>query len=338
MSMLNTPIKIKQIEIANRLVMPPMATAKSGSDGKVTKQLCEYYNEKSQGGYIGLVITEHSYVSPEGKAGKGQLSIADDRVMDGLRELAAVIHQNGSKVLAQISHAGSAASQEVTGMEIISASAVINEGMVCRSRELPKKMTREQIQQTVKAFADASRRAKEAGYDGIEIHSAHGYLLNQFYSPLTNKRTDEYGSSTMENRLRIHKEVIQAVRAEVGEDFLIALRLGGCDYADGGSTIADSVEAALLLERYGIDLLDISGGLNGYIVPGKTEQGYFSDMSEQIKAKVSVPVILTGGIVSADAAEVLLQKQKADFIGVGRAILRNSYWAKDVMLSENNRQ
>ncbi len=250
-------------------------------------------------------------------------------VIDGLRELTSIIHDNGSKVFAQISHAGSAASTKITGMEVISASAVINEGMVGRSRELPKEMTKEQIKKTIKDFADASRRVKEAGYDGVEIHSAHGYLLNQFYSPLTNKRNDEYGSSTMENRLRIHKEIIQAVRAEVGEDFPIALRLGGCDYTDGGSTIIDSVEAAILLEGYGINLLDISGGLNGYIIPGQTEAGYFSDMSEKIKAKVSIPVILTGGIVSGDAAENLLQQKKADFIGVGRAI--NSSWAKDVI-------
>lgn len=331
MNILNTPISVKKIEMKNRLVMPPMATAKSDDEGKVTEQICEYYEEKSHGGYIGLIITEHSYVSLEGKASRGQLSIADDSVIDGLRELTSIIHDNGSKVFAQISHAGSAASTKITGMEVISASAVVNEGMVGRSRELPKEMTREQIKKTIKDFADASRRVKEAGYDGVEIHSAHGYLLNQFYSPLTNKRNDEYGSSTMENRLRIHKEIIQAVRAEVGEDFPIALRLGGCDYTDGGSTITNSVEAAILLEGYGIDLLDISGGLNGYIIPGQTEAGYFSDMSEKIKAKVSIPVILTGGIVSGAAAENLLQQKKADFIGVGRAILKNSSWAKDVV-------
>lgn len=331
MNILNTPISVKKIEMKNRLVMPPMATAKADDEGKVTEQICEYYKEKSHGGYIGLIITEHSYVSLEGKASRGQLSIADDSVIDGLQKLTSIIHDNGSKVFAQISHAGSAASTKITGMEVISASAVINEGMVGRSRELPQEMTKEQIKKTIKDFADASRRVKEAGYDGVEIHSAHGYLLNQFYSPLTNKRNDEYGSSTMESRLRIHKEIIQAVRAEVGEDFPIALRLGGCDYTDGGSTITDSVEAAILLEAYGIDLLDISGGLNGYIIPGQTEAGYFSDMSEKIKAKVSIPVILTGGIVSGDAAENLLQQKKADFIGVGRAILKNSSWAKDVI-------
>ena len=192
MNILNTPISVKKIEMKNRLVMPPMATAKSDDEGKVTEQICEYYEEKSHGGYIGLIITEHSYVSLEGKASRGQLSIADDSVIDGLRELTSIIHDNGSKVFAQISHAGSAASTKITGMEVISASAVVNEGMVGRSRELPKEMTREQIKKTIKDFADASRRVKEAGYDGVEIHSAHGYLLNQFYSPLTNKRNDEY--------------------------------------------------------------------------------------------------------------------------------------------------
>lgn len=165
----------------------------------------------------------------------------------------------------------------------------------------------------------------------MEIHSAHGYLLNQFYSPLTNKREDEYGISSMENRLRLHKEIIQSVRAEVGEDYLVALRLGGCDYMEGGSTIEDSVKAARLLESYGIDLLDISGGLNGYVIPKRKESGYFSDMTGQIKREVSIPVILTGGITDIDHADRLIENGRADLIGIGRAILKDSLWAMKAM-------
>ena len=143
----------------------------------------------------------------------------------------------------------------------VSSSAVVNEAKHGADGETPRELTREEIAQIVRDFAAAARRAKEAGYDGVEIHSAHGYLLNQFYSPLANRRSDEYGPAAMEGRLRIHREIIQAVRAQVGEDYPVALRLGGCDYAEGGSTVEDSVEAAVLLESWGIDLLDISGGI-----------------------------------------------------------------------------
>lgn len=330
MAHMKDPITINHLSLKNRLVMPPMATSQT-EDGTVNEKLLDYYGEKSAGGYIGLVITEHSYVNPQGRANPGQMSIACDSNIDGLKRLVQVIHQNGTKVLAQINHAGSAASRKVTGMETISASAVLHEGMLGRNGELPQEMTKGQIEQTIKDFAAAARRAREAGYDGVEIHAAHGYLLNQFYSPLTNKREDEYGAAAMGGRLRIHKEIIQAVRAEVGEDYLLAVRLGGCDYTEGGSTIEDSVEASVLLESYGIDLLDISGGMNGYIIPGNKEPGYFSDMSERIKEEVTVPVILTGGVRDWGSAENLLKEGKADLIGVGRAILKDSLWPEKMM-------
>ena len=330
MERMREPITINHMTLKNRLVMPPMATSRS-EDGTVNQKLLEYYDEKSAGGYIGLIITEHSYVHPQGIANPGQISISRDSDVEGLRQLVQVIHKNGSKVMAQINHAGSAARRAVTGLEPVSSSAVVNEAKHGADGETPRELTREEIAQIVRDFAAAARRAKEAGYDGVEIHSAHGYLLNQFYSPLANRRSDEYGPAAMEGRLRIHREIIQAVRAQVGEDYPVALRLGGCDYAEGGSTVEDSVEAAMLLESWGIDLLDISGGMNGYIIPGKNEPGYFADMSEAIKKRVSIPVILTGGITEFAAAEELQQAGKADLIGVGRAILKDSLWAKRAM-------
>src|SRR3712207_2321852 len=207
MSMVKSPIIINQMQLKNRLVMPPMATSKS-DNGRVSQALLDYYQEKSAGGYLGLIITEHSYVTIAGKASAGQVSIADDSDVAGLKKLVAVVHGNDSKIIAQISHAGSATNSEITGKEVLSASAVINTGMTSRNTEVPTAMSKAQIAEVIEAFAAAARRAKEAGYDGVEIHSAHGYLLNQFYSPLTNHRKDEYGG-TLENRLRIHKEIIQ---------------------------------------------------------------------------------------------------------------------------------
>lgn len=326
MILLKQPLNIKSITLANRIVMPPMATSKA-EDGKVTNQLIDYYDEKSKSGNIGLIITEHQYVSRDGMAGHGQISISEDTDIEGLEKIASVIHKNGSKVIAQISHAGSSAPVEVTGCEPISASAVANIGATGIMGQIPREMGHDDIHRIVKAFADASKRAKEAGFDGIEIHSAHAYLLNQFYSPLSNKRTDGYGGK-IDGRIKFHIEIIKAIRETVGDNFLIALRLGACDYMDGGSTIEDGVYVARKFEKAGIDLLDISGGFNGYSRKDTKEPGWFGDASSAIRKEVSIPVILTGGVTNAKDAEYLLQEGKADFIGVGRAILKNSDWAE----------
>lgn len=328
MNNLNQAITINQVKLNNRLVMPPMATAKSAEDGKVVEALCEYYDEKSKGGHIGLIILEHSNISQEGKASHGQLSIANDDTIEGLKKLTNIVHKNGSKMIAQLSHAGGRTSVDITQYTPISASA----SPMLKDKKtgfLPKEMDFLDIKNVIFDFTAAAIRAKKAGFDGIEIHSAHGYLLNQFYSPLTNKRLDAYGYSTIENRIRLHIEIIQAIKKAVGNDFLISLRLGGCDYMEGGSTIEDSVLAAIEFEKVGINLLNISGGFCGFVKPGAHEQGYFSEITASIKKKVSIPVLLTGGIHEASVADLLLEENKADLIGVGRAILNNSNWAKE---------
>ena len=327
--MLKEPVQIKNVTLKNRLVMPPMATYKTAGDGKVTQDILDYYAARAAGGNIGLIITEHGYICRQGKAGEKQISFAADADPESLKKLVDVIHQNGSKAISQLNHAGSAASEAVTGEKPVSASRVIlpvtppmGDGSV------PEELTEAQIAEIVQAFADAAVRAKDAGYDGVEIHSAHSYLLNQFYSPLTNQRTDAYGGS-LDNRLRIHREVIAAVRSAVGPDYLVALRLGGCDYMEGGSTIEDSVYAAKVFEEAGVDLIDLSGGMCRFTRPGHEEAGYFKDMSLAVKAAVNVPVILTGGVKSADQAEALLAEGAADLIGVGRELLKNPKWADE---------
>lgn len=329
MSILNSPIQINGIELKNRLVMPPMATAKSTAGGKVSQALCDYYKEKSEGGHIGLIITEHSYISQEGKASSGQLSIADDSDIDGLRELVSVIHNNGTKVVLQINHVGGAARYEVTGCEALGPSAVA----IPRPNPtgiVPKEMDMQDIEKVIADFTKAAVRAKKAGFDGIEIHSSHGYFLNQFFSPLTNKRTDKYGG-TLEGRIRLHLEIIESIRRAVGKDYLIALRLGASDYMDGGATLEDSIFAAKEFEKAGVDLIDISGGLCGYMRLETNEPGYFRELTYGIKKNVSIPVILTGGIADAESAEKLLKEEQADLIGVGRAILSDSTWAEKAM-------
>ena len=165
-------------------------------------------------------------------------------------------------------------------------------------------MTQQEIDQVVADFASAARRAKEAGFDGVEIHSAHGYLLSQFYSPITNKRTDDYSGTSIAGRTRLHCRVIEAVRSEVGPDYLLALRLGACDYEEGGATREDAVAACKIFEEAGVDLLDISGGLCGYRGDGSKAEGYFGEDSAAIRAAVTVPVIVTGGVRTPEVPSV----------------------------------
>lgn len=319
-----------KLALNNRLIFPPMATGKS-DNGRVSQEILDYYNEKSKGGYISLIIIEHSYITPQGRASKGQLSIAEDCNMEGLKKLAEVIHKNNSKAIMQINHAGSATNVDITGgYENVGPSAVINP---LKKTDVPKELNKEEIKEIIESFKAAAKRVKDAGFDGVEIHSAHSYLLNQFYSPITNKRTDEYGGDVL-GRIKIHLQVIKAVKEAVGNEFPVLLRLGACDYMKGGTKIEDSKIAAVEFQKAGIDILDISGGLCGYTVPdGSKEQGYFSEITEAIKEVVSIPVILTGGIIDAKAAEKLLSSGKADLIGVGRAVFRDSMWAKNAIES-----
>ena len=254
------------------------------------------------------------------------MSIASDDDVAGLSKIVAEIHKHGTKAIAQLNHAGGAAPTRVTGCVPVSASGITPPTRIPMGDGVtPEALSVEEIAGIVKDFAAAAKRAKASGYDGVEIHSAHAYLLNQFYSPLINQRTDEYGGS-LDNRLRIHREVIAAVRKAVGNKFVIALRLGGCDYREGGSTIEDSVYAAKVFEKAGINLLDISGGLCFFMREGHDEPGYFQDMTSEIKKEVSIPVLLTGGVKTLADAEELLEKGAADLIGVGRELMKNPGW------------
>lgn len=330
MAKIREPITIRNMELRSRLVMPPMATSKTGENGEIPQELIDYYDAKTANGVQGLVITEHAYVSPEGKAHKGQLSIASDEEIEELSGIVNAIHRNGAKAMAQISHAGIRADAGLTGIPAAGPSAVVFPGPK-KYDGLPREMSREEIQKVVQAFADAARRAVKAGYDAVEIHSAHGYLLDQFYSPLTNHRTDEYGGS-LENRIRIHREIIAAVREAVGPAVPVALRLGALDHMEGGVRLEDAVRAAVIFEKDGVDLLDISGGLGGYVFPGCAgTEGYFLPETRAVREAVSIPVIGTGGIRSIASAERFLENGDADLIGIGRAILKDAGWLKEEM-------
>lgn len=322
--LMHSPIQINQVKLSSRLVMPPMATEKSAGDGQVTEALVAYYDEKTKGGHVGLLITEHSYIDVRGKASPHQVSLADDNAIAGYKKIVDAVHANGSKIMAQINHAGSAAKIVDTGMVPLSASAVMNANTLFHKRgtlNQPEAMTQKDIDAVIQQFVKAAVRVKKAGADGVEIHAAHGYLLGQFYSPLTNKRTDAYTGATLEGRTLLQRQVVAAVRQAVGDDFLVAMRFGAADYMEGGALPSEVEEAACLLAP-GLDLLDISGNMCGYMRTGHTEPGWFAELSRAAKKGSELPVILTGGIKTAAEGEALLADKAADLIGIGRIMLQ----------------
>ncbi len=326
--MLKEAITVNGLHINNRLVMPPMASGKAEPNGDVGERLVAYYEKKSVGGHIGLIITEHCFVRPEGQVHRKQISIAKDEDIAGHKRLVEAVHANGSCIFAQINHAGAATETKVTNLPILAVSA----DQKSKENEPVSEISLEEIEKLKEAYVQAALRIKAAGYDGVELHGAHGYLINQFFSPLTNHRTDAYGGDCLENRARFMLEVTLAVRKAVGEEYPLAVRLGACDYTEGGITLEDGVWAAKKLEEAGVDLLDISGGIRGFLRPDHTEPGYFAELTEAIKKEVSVPVILTGGVTEGAQAEALLCAGAADLIGVGRTIWKKNQWASEVML------
>ena len=318
----------------NRMVKAPIHS-ETCVDGKVTKETEAHYEERTKGGRFGLVVVEHCYVRNDGMASPTQMSASRDSDLDGLKRICDIIHKNGSKAILQISHAGCGASRSFTGEQPVSAS---NISVPCGwpnskpNPELPKSLTINEIHDLEGYYFRAAERAVKAGYDGINLHSAHAYMLNQFFSPITNKRTDAYNGYTIEGRTRIHMELIQGIRDIIGEESLFALRLGGCDYTPGGTTISDAVEACKRFEKAGVDLLDISGGTCCFIRKDHTYPGYFGDISEAVKKEVQVPVLLTGGVKTVQDAEKLLEEGKADMIGVGRIITAKADWGMELAL------
>ncbi len=317
--MLKETIQINHLTLRNRIVMPPMATGKA-DHGAPDSDLVAYYAARAAG--TSLIIVEHAYVSPEGMAHNNQLSMADDTVVDAYRKLTDAVHAKGAAVFAQINHAGAHARD--TGLPAISPSEI----SIWEGDQAQEVMTEDDVERVTEKFVSAALRVKAAGFDGVEIHSAHGYLLNQFYSPLTNRRTDAYSGQNVQGRTRLHAEILRAVRKAVGPDYPMAIRFGAFDYMEGGSRKEDIPEACRIFEEAGADLMDITGGLGGFTVKGRTEPGWFAELSIPARESLHIPVLLTGGVTTGSEAEALLQQGAADLIGVGRAMLKDPLWSE----------
>ena len=323
MSKLFETTEIKGMQLANRFVRSATWEGMAAEDGACTTRLVELMAQLTQGG-VGLIITGHAYIRQDGQAGPWQLGINKDELINGLREMTHAVHNCGGRIVLQITHAGFFAKYKLTGQTPIAPSHV--EGIAKSPR---REMTIEKIQDIVETFVKAARRAKEAGFDGVQLHAAHGYLLSQFLSPFFNKRRDLYGGS-VENRTRVLLEVLKGIRLAVGPEFPILIKMNSRDFLKGGLTLDESLKSGIMLQQGGIDGIELSGGT---IVSGKSgpsrngikseeNEAYFKDAAKVFKEKLDVPIILVGGIRSFQLAEQLIREEYADYISMSRPFIR----------------
>lgn len=313
------PMEIKGLEVKNRIVLPPMAMYLANEDGLVTEEVKKHYAKMASIG-LGTIILENHYIDIKGKNSKGQLAIDRDECIKGLSEIADMIHRHGVACGVQINHAGSATTSSITGHKIIGPSAIIHP----KGTEVPDEMSTDEINDIKRYFREAAARVKKAGFDFVEIHGCHGYLLNQFLSPLTNTRIDEYGGIRT-NRIKMAVEIVKEIRDEVGKDFIIFYRIAADDNMENGITIDDAKYLAVKLVDAGVDVLNVSQGLAGSR-PIMNQQGFFVHLAEGIKSVVRIPVITTGGIREGIFAHHVVEDGKADMVGIGRAILEDEKW------------
>ncbi|MEW9049733.1 MAG: NADPH dehydrogenase NamA [Neobacillus sp.] len=312
-----SPYTIKGVTLRNRIVMAPMCMYSSHTeDGHIQNWHRTHYTSRAVG-QVGLIIVEATAVSPEGRISSKDLGIWHDDHIEGFRELVELMKEHGAKTGIQLAHAGRKAVLE--GDILAPSSIAFNETM-----KTPKEMTKAEIAETVAKFKQGAKRAASAGFDIIEIHGAHGYLINEFLSPLSNKRTDEYGGST-ENRYRFLREVIDTVKT-VWEGPLF-VRVSAQDYHQQGLTPEDYVLFCQWMKEQGVDLIDVSSG-GVAPVPIHAYPGYQVPFSETIKHGAEIPTGAVGLITTAIQAEEILQNDRADLVFLARELLRDPYWPR----------
>jgi 2,4-dienoyl-CoA reductase-like NADH-dependent reductase (Old Yellow Enzyme family) len=301
-----------------------MWSGKATPEGLVTPAIVDYHRVRAAAG-TALIIVEHSFVHPQGRHSSTQIGVHDDACIGGLSQLASAIRAEGAVACLQLSHAGARASAHVTGLPVVAPSPVPTTRET--NPDAPRELTRSQIAEVVEAFAAAAARARTAGFDAVEIHAAHGFLLSQFLSPLANRRTDDFGGDH-DRRGRIHLDILSAVLQRVGRDFPVFVRLGLHDERPGGLTLAPACVTAVRLVAAGAALIDVSGGLAGSDDPGRGP-GYFVGYAEALKAEVNVPVLVAGGIADPRMADLIIRSRRADIVGIGRAMLEDSEWTRN---------
>ncbi len=315
---------INGMNLSNRFVRSATWEGMATAEGAVTRQLVDATAALARGG-VGLIITGHAYVRPEGQASPWQIGIYKDELIPGLWEMTDAVHACEGKIVAQISHAGCFALSRLTGQPPM----VVSDFDSLTVKPPRKELNARDIDEIISAFAEAARRAKSAGFDGVQIHSAHGYLLDQFLSPAFNKRRDEYGGD-LQNRARIHLAIYNAIRETVGKDYPLLIKINCRDYLENGLDLEESLQVTQLLVDAGLDAVELSGGtfISGPFSPCRTKinsqekEAYFKEEAIAFKKKIRAPLILVGGMRSFEVAEQLVENRVADYISLCRPLIR----------------
>jgi len=320
-----SPGRIGRMEVRNRVVMSPMGTNYASDTGGVTDRLIRHYVERARGG-TGLIVVENTTVQfPQGRGAAVHLRIDADQFVPGLNRLAEAVQREGARIAIQLNHAGALTAPHLCGGTPVAPSDV----PVAPGKATPRPLRFEEIQTIIQRFAEGAVRAQRAGFDAIELHGAHGYLVSQFLSSYTNKRDDEYGGS-LENRARFALEVISAVRSAVGRHFPVWMRLNGDDFVEGGNTSEEAKVLAQMLVAAGLDAVHVSAAMpaahHKQVEPIRFPQGWKLYLAEGIRKVVDVPVLAVSVIREPQVANAAIAEGKADFIVVGRGLLADPQW------------
>ncbi|MEN8141535.1 MAG: NADH:flavin oxidoreductase [Thermodesulfobacteriota bacterium] len=324
MNTLFSAITINGMELANRLVRSATWEGMCDDDGSPSPRLVKCYKELAAGG-VGLIITGYTYVRPDGKELPGKMGMHHDGLAPAMAELTGAVHGLGGKICVQLVHAGGQTRAAMAGRQPVAPSAV----QVKQFPEMPAQLTTADIDELVECFGQAARRAKAWGFDAIQIHGAHGYLINQFLSAHTNQRGDDYGGS-LEKRCRFLQEVYARVRQEVGPDYPVLLKLNGADFVAGGLSNDEAVAVAKVMDGAGIDGIEVSGGTTasgkeGPIrvkIKGVEQEAYNLALARPIKEAVACPVLVVGGMRSFEVVERAIDDDGMDLVALARPLIR----------------
>jgi len=325
-SILLTPLPLGPLTLPNRFVRSATQDYMATEAGEVTDRQVGLYRTLAEG-EVGLIITGHAYIHPLGKASQNQIAVFDDRFVPGLARIADAVHGRASKVFVQLAHAGRQTKAKYIGETPVSPSAVPDPV----SKVTPREMTPGEIEALIGDFVRAGLRARSAGFDGVQIHAAHGYLLSSFLSPHTNRRTDEWGGS-LPNRVRVAVEILRGLKAGAGSDFPVMAKLNTTDFLSDGLALDDALAAARILEAEGLDGIEASGGMaesgKGAVWTGlraEADEGYFVENAAAIKRAVHIPVSGLGGIRTLAAAERYVTEGRVDLVSMSRPFIRDPH-------------
>ncbi|MBL7222827.1 MAG: NADH:flavin oxidoreductase [Candidatus Brocadiae bacterium] len=324
MSILFTPTRLGTLDVANRFVRSATGEGMCEADGAVTAALVDVYRALAVGG-TGLIVTGHSFVRADGKAGAGMTGVHSDAMLPGLSALVGAVHETSAKVVCQLNHAGRQTQPEaIGGATPVAPSAVTNPANCVTPRELEA----EEIEPLIEAYVDAAERCRRAGFDGVQLHCAHGYLMSEFISPHTNRRDDEWGGSVAA-RARFPLEVLRRIRSRLGREFPVLVKLNAEDFIAGGLILEESCAIGGLLEAEGIDAIEISAGMAETVerimrkdITTEEQEAYFLPYARAFRQHVSVPLLCVAGLRSLAVMEQVVEGGAADMVSLCRPLIR----------------